>query len=256
MGKRSKDKVSKKERRRLDAAALARSTWLTEAAGLTTAPRSVRAAGAPAEPGSLARPGSLTAAGSIADAGLAVATGLHVRPVGGTRSSGAARQTGEVEAGTTSVDATELAARLAGLSTILQRDLGRADAGDGLTRARLSALSLLVLGGPRTLGDLAAAEHVRPPTMTRLVHAMEADGLVIREPHPTDGRSIIIRATASGEGLLGHGRVQQIASLAGAIADLDDLDRVRLSDAADLLGRVLRSAGRETSDRGTSDRPA
>ncbi len=185
-----------------------------------------------------------------------MATGPDVRPAGGTRSSGAARRTGEVEAPPTTVDATELAARLAGLSTILQRDLGRADAGDGLTRARLSALSLLVLGGPRTLGDLAAAEHVRPPTMTRLVHAMEADGLVVREPHPTDGRSIIIRATASGEGLLGHGRAQQIASLAGAIADLDDLDRMRLSDAADLLGRVLRSAGRETSDRGTSDRPA
>jgi hypothetical protein len=70
------------------------------------------------------------------------------------------------------VDATELATRLAGLSTVLQRHLARADTGEGLTRARLSALALLVLGGPRTLGELAAAEHVRPPTMTRLVHAM------------------------------------------------------------------------------------
>jgi DNA-binding MarR family transcriptional regulator len=127
--------------------------------------------------------------------------------------------------------------------------MGRADTGDGLTRARLSALSLLVLGGPRTLGDLASAEHVRPPTMTRLVHAMEAEGLVVREPHPTDGRSIIIRATAGGEALLGQGRAHQIASLARAIADLDDADRLRLSDAADLLGRVVRDSGRETGDR-------
>ena len=91
---------------------------------------------------------------------------------------------GPVERPRTTVDATELAARLASLSTVLQRELGRADTGDGLTRARLSALSLLVLGGPRTLGDLAAAEHVRPPTMTRLVHAMEADGLVVARASP------------------------------------------------------------------------
>ena len=78
-------------------------------------------------------------------------------------------------------DEVELAARLASLSTVLQRQLGRVEAGEGLTRARLSALALLVLGGPRRLGELAAAERVRPPTMTRLVHAMEADGWVVRE---------------------------------------------------------------------------
>lgn len=263
MGKRSKDKVSKKERRRVEAAALARSTWLTEAAGLTSAPggRSMAPAGLTAAPAGLTSgPASVSATASNGVTGPFTDIGSDAAP--DARTTSAARPTGadlrtvEVATPPTTVDATELAARLASLSTILQRDLGRADAGDGLTRARLSALSLLVLGGPRTLGDLAAAEHVRPPTMTRLIHAMEADGLVVREPHPTDGRSIIIRATAGGEGLLGHGRAQQIASLAGAIADLDDVDRVRLADAADLLGRVLWSAGRETSDRGTVDRGA
>jgi DNA-binding MarR family transcriptional regulator len=173
----------------------------------------------------------------------------HERPSEVTAASIGPYTAGSVEPSRTTVDATELAARLASLSTVLQRDMGRTDAGDGLTRARLSALSLLVLGGPRTLGDLAAAEHVRPPTMTRLVHAMEAEGLVVREPHPTDGRSIIIRATAGGEALLGQGRAHQIASLARAIADLDDADRLRLSDAADLLGRVVRDSGRDTGDR-------
>ena len=118
------------------------------------------------------------------------------------------------------MDATELAARLAGLSTVLQRHLAQADSGDGLTRARLSALALLVLGGPRTLGELAAAERVRPPTMTRLVHALEADGLVVRERNPADGRSIIIRATPDGEAQLERGRSRQIAPLAEAIAQL------------------------------------
>ena len=140
------------------------------------------------------------------------------------------------------IDATELAARLAGLSTVLQRNLARSDSGDGLTRARLSALALLVLGGPRTLGQLAAAERVRPPTMTRLVHAMEADGLVVRQPNPADGRSIIISATARGERQLDRGRVRQIAPLAESISDLDRGERLLLEEASDLLGRLLRDS--------------
>jgi DNA-binding MarR family transcriptional regulator len=147
------------------------------------------------------------------------------------------------------VGASELAARLAGLSTVLQRHLSRADAGDGLTRARLSALGLLVMGGPRTLGELAAAEHVRPPTMTRLVHAMEADGLVAREPNPADGRSVVIRATTHGEEQLEQGRGRQIAPLAASISDLDASERLQLEDAADLLGRLLRSSAWEPAER-------
>ena len=150
--------------------------------------------------------------------------------------------------GRRTVGATELAARLAGLSTVLQRHLARADAGEGLTRARLSALALLVLGGPRTLGELAAAEHVRPPTMTRLVHAMEADGLVDRERNPSDGRSIIIRATPTGEKQLEHGRARQIAPLSESIAELDRAERLQLEDASDLLGRVLRESSWEPAE--------
>jgi DNA-binding MarR family transcriptional regulator len=140
------------------------------------------------------------------------------------------------------VDTTELAARLASLSTVLQRHLSRTDAGEGLTRARLSALALLVLGGPRTLGDLAAAEHVRPPTMTRLIHAMEADGLVTRRPNPDDARSVVIEATPRGVEQLEQGRARQIAPLAETISDLGRAERLQLEDAADLLGRVLRDS--------------
>ena len=145
------------------------------------------------------------------------------------------------------VDTAELAARLAGLSTVLQRHLSRADAGEGLTRARLSALALLVLGGPRTLGELAAAEHVRPPTMTRLIHAMEADGLVERERNPDDGRSIVLRATPLGVQQLERGRARQIAPLAETISGLGRSDRLQLEDAADLLGRVLRDTAWEST---------
>jgi len=145
------------------------------------------------------------------------------------------------------VDSMELAARLASISTVLQRHLSRADAGEGLTRARLSALALLVLGGPRTLGDLAAAEHVRPPTMTRLIHAMEADGLVTRRPNPDDARSVVIEATSKGVKQLEKGRVRQIAPLAETISDLGRDERLRLEDAADLLGRVLRDSTWESA---------
>ena len=148
------------------------------------------------------------------------------------------------------VDASELAARLASLSTVLQRHLSRTDAGEGLTRARLSALALLVLGGPRTLGDLAAAEQVRPPTMTRLVHAMEADGLVARDKNPDDGRSVVIRATPRGVEQLAQGRTRQITPLAKAISDLELDERQQLAQAADSLGRVLRASRWGPADAG------
>lgn len=66
------------------------------------------------------------------------------------------------------------------------------DGASGLTAPRLSALSVVVFRGPLTLGALAAAEQVRPPTMTRLVAALEADGLVAREPDPRDGRGTLV----------------------------------------------------------------
>lgn len=143
------------------------------------------------------------------------------------------------------VDPADLAARLASLSTVLQRHLSRADLGDGLTRSRLSALALLVLGGPRTLGELAAAEHVRPPTMTRMVQAMESDGLVERTPNPRDGRSVMIGATAAGIEQLESGRARQIAPLAEAVSALTAGERARLDEASDLLGRVLRQTAWE-----------
>lgn len=154
------------------------------------------------------------------------------------------------------IPATELAARLAGLSTVLQRQLAHRDAGDGLTRARLSALALLVLGGPRTLGELAAAERVRPPTMTRLVHAMEADGLVARDSNPTDRRSVIVSATPLGESLLEDGRASQIGPLADRIALLDGEERALLQRSSDLLGRLLRDRDRTSVDPDRSVRDA
>jgi len=147
------------------------------------------------------------------------------------------------------IPATELAARLAGSSMVLERNLARLHDDDGLTRARLSALTMLVLGGPRRLGSLADAEGVRPPTMTRLIHAMQADGLVERRPDPTDGRSVIIAATPTGERLLEAGRARQIAPLAEAIARLRPEDAALLARSSDILARLLMDIERPTHRR-------
>src|SRR6476661_10655355 len=84
--------------------------------------------------------------------------------------------------------AASTAIRLHSAAIHLLRRLRREDDASGLSAPRLSALSVVVFGGPLTLGALAAAEQVRPPTMTRIVSALEAAGLVQREPGPRDGR--------------------------------------------------------------------
>src|SRR5581483_11925958 len=72
----------------------------------------------------------------------------------------------------------------------LLRGVRRADDALGIGPARLSALSVL-LSGPKTLGELAAAEQVKAPTITRVVAGLESLGLAARRPHPTDGRSAL-----------------------------------------------------------------
>lgn len=122
----------------------------------------------------------------------------------------------------------------------LLRRLRREDDASGLTAPRLSALSVVVFGGPLSLGALAAAEQVRPPTMTRLVAALEADGLVVREPDPRDGRGVLVRATAAGRQLLEEGRTRRTSALVRQLAALDADELATLCDAAAILERLAR----------------
>src|SRR3954466_16021151 len=82
----------------------------------------------------------------------------------------------------------DIADRLHSAAIHLLRRLRREDDASGLPAPQLSALSVIVFGGPVTLGQVAAAEQVRPPTITRLVVALEQGGLVDREVDPVDGR--------------------------------------------------------------------
>src|SRR4051794_41857953 len=81
-------------------------------------------------------------------------------------------------------DAKVVADQLHSAAIHLLRSLRREDTASGLSAPRLSALSVVVFGGPLTIGALAAAEQVRPPTMTRLVAALQAQGLRARGPGP------------------------------------------------------------------------
>ena len=114
-----------------------------------------------------------------------------------------------------------VAERLHALAIHLLRRVAAADGRAGVTGPRLSVLSVLVLGGgPRTVGALADAEHVRPPTMTRLIQAMEREGLVTRAASPDDARATIIRATPAGARILRRARERRLLMLRRLLAGL------------------------------------
>ena len=142
---------------------------------------------------------------------------------------------------TDTLDAAERTAdRLHSAAIHLLRRLRREDARWGLSAPRLSALSVLVFGGRSlTLGELATIEQVRPPTMTRLVFALEAQGLVVRESDPDDGRVTRIRATARGQTLLARGRAARVAALSAELRALTPSELELLAEAVTVLERVI-----------------
>ena len=133
----------------------------------------------------------------------------------------------------------ELAARVHSAALHLLRRLAQEDRATGVSAPRLSALSVLVFGGPRTIGSLAAVEGVTPPTMTRLVAAMVADGLVERLPDPADRRVVRVQASATGRSLLLAGRDRRVATLATMLKPLTPKERRRLDAAAATIERML-----------------
>jgi DNA-binding MarR family transcriptional regulator len=133
-----------------------------------------------------------------------------------------------------------VADRLHSASIHLLRRVRRRDDESGVTAPHLSALSVLVFGGARTLGELAAAEQVTPPSMTRIVRNLEADGLVEREVDAADRRVFRVRATDAGRRVLEDGRRRRIASLAERLQSLTPDELATLEAAADLIERAVR----------------
>jgi DNA-binding MarR family transcriptional regulator len=131
--------------------------------------------------------------------------------------------------------------RLHSAAIHLLRNVRASDIETGLSPARLSALSVLVFGGPRTISELAAAEQVRLPTMSGIVRGLEDEDLVRRASDPADRRASRIHATARGRNLLLRGRARRVDNLAERLKALDREELRTLAAAAALIERALAS---------------
>lgn len=118
------------------------------------------------------------------------------------------------------------------------RRVRQEDARTGIGPGRLSALSVLAFGGPMRLTDLARAEQVRPPTMTRIVAALEGQGLVRRRRATDDARATILEATVRGAKVMKEGRRRRVDRLASALQRLSPNELDLLARAAALLEKV------------------
>jgi len=134
----------------------------------------------------------------------------------------------------------DVAARVHSTAIRLLRTLRREDDGSGLSAPRLSALSVIVFGGPMSLAELAAAEQVKPPTMSRIVDALVERRLVTRIAKPGDRRSVEIAATDEGIHLLEAGRERRVGALVTRLRKLADSERRALARGVEILERVAR----------------
>ena len=124
------------------------------------------------------------------------------------------------------------------LSIHLVRYARQADAALGIPPARLSALSVLVFGGDRTITELADAEMVSLATISRVVDGLETMGLARRVPNPDDARSVRIRATAKGRRVMERGRQARVDRLNRVLDAVPAADRAVVERGL----RVLRDA--------------
>lgn len=143
-------------------------------------------------------------------------------------------------AGAATATAADLAPRLRMAVMRLARRMRQLDtAADGITISQLSALFVVDRLGPLALGDLAEAEKVQPPTMTRIAVRLDELGLVTRTPSPEDRRVVLVGVTAAGRRLVAESRRRRTEYLAERLGGLDDDERATLEGAAAILERLV-----------------
>lgn len=154
----------------------------------------------------------------------------------------------------------ETARHLNSAAIHLLRGMRAADRASGLTPARLSALSVLVFGGPSTLGQLARTEDVSGPTMTRIVDGLVGLGLVTREEHPESARQVLISATPAGLELMHAAAQRRVDVIVGALSSLPADERRAIVAAApslrELSARVPPLARDIAREAGRGDPPS
>jgi DNA-binding MarR family transcriptional regulator len=137
-------------------------------------------------------------------------------------------------------EALEIADRLHSAAIHLLRRVRVRDSATGIGPAQLSALSVLVFGGPRSLKELAQAEQVKPPTMSRIVAGLERAKLVRREKME-DRRAVRLAATEKGTKILWEGRRRRVELLAQAVQRLPVEHKARATELAKFLQELVRT---------------
>nr|WP_218888473.1 MarR family transcriptional regulator [Saccharopolyspora hordei] len=131
-----------------------------------------------------------------------------------------------------------MASRLRLAVVRLNRRLRAQSSGSKITLSQLSALSCLHKAGALTPGELAAREGVQPPSMTRVIAALEDAGLVVRRAHPTDGRQAIVEVTDAGRARIEEEVSARERWLDQQLADLTEEERAVLCQAAEIIDRL------------------
>jgi DNA-binding MarR family transcriptional regulator len=134
-----------------------------------------------------------------------------------------------------------LADRLHSLAIHLLRRVRRGDDAAGLSAPRLSALSVVIYRGPISLTELAKAESVTAPTMTRLVQALVKSGLVEKSVDEADNRAVLLRATPTGRETLDVARARRLAAIEELLSQLDPEDARSVERAVSVLEPLLRT---------------
>jgi DNA-binding MarR family transcriptional regulator len=138
----------------------------------------------------------------------------------------------------------ETARKLHSAALHLMRYVRTQDTALGVPPAQLSALSVVAFGGKKSLTDLAQAEQVRPPTMSRIVDGLVRDGLVTRDVDSGDRRSVVITATEKGVKIMHEGRSRREKRLQELLVGLSR-DEIRLLDSAsEIITKRLGSTSR------------
>jgi DNA-binding MarR family transcriptional regulator len=136
----------------------------------------------------------------------------------------------------------ETARKLHSAALHLMRYVRAQDTTLGVPPAQLSALSVVVFGGKKSLNELAKTEQVRPPTMSRIVDGLVRDGLVKRDVDKTDRRSIEIKATEKGTRIMHEGRNRREKLLLELLRPLSKEDIELLDRASEILAKSLGEA--------------
>lgn len=135
-------------------------------------------------------------------------------------------------------DVAPLAADLRFALNRLNRRLRHQQLGDDLTVSQLSALAVLRREGPLSAGDLAAREHVRPPSMTRIIAALERLGMIERKVNPDDGRQVMVGVTPAGSQRADAEGAARERWLAQKLSTMTPEERALLRQAAVLLNQL------------------